>query len=99
MPSSGPVPIMAHGGEMVVPKAAVRAGAVSSTVVNRNYSIDARGAQAGVADQIVAHLNVYDTSLDRTLPKWMSERRGCDGWGAARPDSRPDEKSPATGGM
>jgi hypothetical protein len=39
----------------------------------RNYSIDARGAQAGVADQIVAAIKAYDASLDRTLPRRMSD--------------------------
>lgn len=34
---------------------------------SRTYTIDARGAQAGVAEQITAALGAYDRGLNRTL--------------------------------
>jgi hypothetical protein len=51
------VPIAAGGG----------AGGPQSVDNSRTYSIDARGAQVGVADQITAALGAYDRNLNRTL--------------------------------
>jgi hypothetical protein len=69
VPGTGPVPAIVHGGEMVVPKAAVPrvlAGATGSSVVN--YNVDARYAQPGVAQQIVSALKAYDAMKERQFP-------------------------------
>ena len=42
-------------------------GGSQSIDQSRSYSIDARGAQVGVADQITAALRTYDGQLNRTL--------------------------------
>jgi hypothetical protein len=52
----------------VIPIAAGGMGGGAQSVDNsRSYSIDARGAQVGVADQITAALGAYDRNLNRTL--------------------------------
>jgi hypothetical protein len=72
IPGSGPVPIMAHGGEVVVPKAVAQSMAAAPAGGGGSViHIDARGAQAGVAEQIVAALKVYDAQQGRNLPGRM----------------------------
>jgi hypothetical protein len=74
VPGSGPLPIMAHGGEVVVPKAAVpRASSGASEPAQITYNIDARGAQEDGANQIVSALRNYDQQLNRSLPGRMAE--------------------------
>lgn len=52
----------------IVPIAGGAMGAGGQAIDNsRSYTIDARGAQAGVAEQITAALNAYDRGLNRTL--------------------------------
>lgn len=43
---------------------------------SRNFHVDARGAQEGVADQIVAALTAYDSRLDRSLAGRVDRSRG-----------------------
>ncbi|PNG27001.1 cell envelope integrity protein TolA [Methylocella silvestris] len=42
----------------------------------RSFHIDARGAQAGVSDQIVAALKSYDAQLNRSLPTRVAAAHG-----------------------
>jgi hypothetical protein len=51
----------------VIPITAGAMGGAQSVDNSRSYSIDARGAQVGVADQITAALGTYDRNLNRTL--------------------------------
>lgn len=61
----GPELINLPRGAQVIPNDRAMGGAVDNS---RSYHIDARGAQAGVAEQITAALRVYDRELNRTLP-------------------------------
>ena len=74
MPGSGPVPIMAHGGEVVVPKAVAQHIGGASVAINQ--TIDARGAQAGVADQIAAAMAANNRALQVTLPAMIRNAQG-----------------------
>jgi hypothetical protein len=49
-----------------------RAGFGGGNDNSRTFNIDARGAQAGVADQIAAALKSYDNHLNRNLPQKMA---------------------------
>ncbi|MFC6741166.1 hypothetical protein [Methylobacterium tardum] len=51
----------------IVPIAPGAASGPQSVDNSRSYTIDARGAQAGVAEQITAALGAYDRGLSRTL--------------------------------
>ena len=75
VPGSGPVPIMAHGGEVVVPKAVAQRGGMGATFAPI-YNIDARGAQAGVADQIAAAMAANNRALQVTLPSMIRNAQG-----------------------
>ena len=74
VPGSGPVPIMAHGGEVVVPKAVAQRGGAGN--FSFNQTIDARGAQAGVADQIAAAMAANNRALQVTLPSMIRNAQG-----------------------
>ncbi len=76
MSAGQPVTVGEMGRELFVPNADGRIvpiaggamGAGPQAIDNsRSYTIDARGAQAGVAEQITAALNAYDRGLNRTL--------------------------------
>jgi hypothetical protein len=54
-------------GGTIVPIAPGAAPGPQSVDNSRSYTIDARGAQAGVAEQITAALGAYDRGLSRTL--------------------------------
>ncbi|MEG9525952.1 MAG: hypothetical protein MIL41_09275 [Hyphomicrobiales bacterium] len=54
-------------GGTIVPIAPGAASGPQSVDNSRSYTIDARGAQAGVAEQITAALGAYDRGLSRTL--------------------------------
>ncbi|MGU3418532.1 hypothetical protein [Methylobacterium sp. D54C] len=51
----------------IVPLGPAGAGGPQAVDNSRTYTIDARGAQAGVAEQIAAALTTYDRGLDRAL--------------------------------
>ncbi len=59
--------------------AALRSGGGGGRAVDnsRTFHVDARGAQAGVSDQIIAALKAYDAQLDRNLSSKVanSQRR------------------------
>lgn len=69
VPGTGPRLAVVHGGEVIVPPNLAKSGVMGhSTVVSINHNVDARGAQVGVADQIVAAIRVYDAQQGRNLP-------------------------------
>lgn len=75
VPGSGPVPIIAHGGEVVVPKAVVRqlsqGGGMGGSTYAPQYNI-AAGVTAG---EVRAYLEAHDRQLARNLPTLL---RGSD---------------------
>jgi hypothetical protein len=57
----------------VVPNHALKGGSGGGGTFAPVYNIDARGAQAGVADQILHAIKAYDAQLNKTLPSRISD--------------------------
>lgn len=74
VPGSGPQLAMVHGGETIIPR-----GASSGGPIQINQTIDARGAQLGVADQIAAALSANNRALQTNLPAMIrsAQSRGA----------------------
>lgn len=76
VPGSGPRMAVVHGGEVIIPPDIAKSGVMGgSTVVSISQSVDARGAQIGVADQIAAALSANNKAIRTQLPGMIRDAR------------------------